>query len=420
MASPLPFLTRQDKIVLESLQDDITAGERARENVAADDARIEQLAAMADSSDERFEPTVFTGYDLQWDTKDPMLLTLVKKYLLRPYINWAQTVVRRPTDVVFLTHILLYISILPLSAAILFYRFTWIHAVLHGVMVGASCGPFTLLLHNHIHNGGILNRSYAWFDHAFPYILEPLLGHTWDSYYYHHVKHHHVEGNGPGDLSSTIRYQRDELLDFLIYTGRFLLLIWIELPLYFYRKGQLRMAAQSFFSEQLSYFTIFALSRVNFRATMVTLLVPLILMRIGMMVGNWGQHALVDEIDPDSDFRSSITLIDVPSNRFCFNDGYHTSHHLNPRRHWRDHPISFLKAKNKYSAEGALVFQNIDYLMMTYHLIRKDYDHLATCLIPIGDQIGKSPEELAALLRTKTRRFTEEDIQRKYRKTVSK
>lgn len=108
------------------------------------------------------------------------------------------------------------------------------------------------------------------------------------------------------------------------------------------------------------------------------------------------------------------------SNRFCFNDGYHTSHHLNPRRHWRDHPISFLKAKNKYSAEGALVFQNIDYLMMTYHLIRKNYDHLATCLIPIGDQIGKSPEELAALLRTKTRRFTEEDIQRKYRKTVSK
>ena len=31
-----------------------------------------------------------------------------------------------------------------------------------------------------------------------------------------------------------------------------------------------------------------------------------------MMVGNWGQHALVDEVEPDSDFRSSITLIDVP------------------------------------------------------------------------------------------------------------
>ena len=29
------------------------------------------------------------------------------------------------------------------------------------------------------------------------------------------------------------------------------------------------------------------------------------------MVGNWGQHAFVDEVDPNSDYRSSITLIDV-------------------------------------------------------------------------------------------------------------
>jgi hypothetical protein len=34
------------------------------------------------------------------------------------------------------------------------------------------------------------------------------------------------------------------------------------------------------------------------------------------MVGNWGQHALVDELEPDSDFRSSITLIDVPVSTF--------------------------------------------------------------------------------------------------------
>jgi hypothetical protein len=41
-------------------------------------------------------------------------------------------------------------------------------------------------------------------------------------------------------------------------------------------------------------------------------LVPLALMRLALMTGNWGQHALVDESEPDSDFRSSITLIDVP------------------------------------------------------------------------------------------------------------
>jgi len=36
----------------------------------------------------------------------------------------------------------------------------------------------------------------------------------------------------------------------------------------------------------------------------------------------------VDEEDPSSNLRSSITLF--KSNRYCFNDSYHTSHHLNP------------------------------------------------------------------------------------------
>lgn len=104
------------------------------------------------------------------------------------------------------------------------------------------------------------------------------------------------------------------------------------------------------------------------------------------------------------------------SNRFCFNDGYHTSHHLNPRRHWRDHPLAFLKQKDIYAAEHALVFRNIDYLMITFRVLRKDYEHLARCLVPIGDQIGKSNAELAAMLQTKTRKFSEEDIRKKFGK----
>ena len=168
------------------------------------------------------------------------------------------------------------------------------------------------MLHNHIHNNGVLAKRYAWLDKSFPYILEPLMGHTWDSYYYHHVKHHHVEGNGPDDLSSTVRYQRDELKDFLIYVSRFCALIWIELPLYFVRKKKLSLALRTAISELASYWTIYALATISFRPTLFTLIIPLVQMRVGMMVGNWGQHAFVDSVEPDSDFRSSITLIDVP------------------------------------------------------------------------------------------------------------
>ena len=54
--------------------------------------------------------------------------------------------------------------------------------------------------------------------------------------------------------------------------------------------------------------------------------------------------------------------------------------------------------------------------MMTFRILRKDYLYLADCIVPIGDQIGKSREELADMLRTKTRKFSEEEIQEKYYK----
>lgn len=52
--------------------------------------------------------------------------------------------------------------------------------------------------------------------------------------------------------------------------------------------------------------------------------------------------------------------------------------------------------------------------MMTFKLMRKDYLYLASCLVPIGDQIHMSQQEIADMLRTKTRRFSEEEIARKW------
>ena len=175
-------------------------------------------------------------------------------------------------------------------------------------------------MHQHIHMGGVLARRFWAVDSLFPYITNPLMGHTWNSYFYHHVKHHHVEGNGPGDLSSTMPYQRDDLWNFLCYLGRFIFLVWLELPLYFIRKGQVRLGVKAGSWELGNYYVIYALYQwVNPCATLFVFILPLLLLRIGLMVGNWGQHAFVDEIDPASDFRSSITLIDVRvSTRPCF------------------------------------------------------------------------------------------------------
>lgn len=275
---------------------------------ARDAAVIATLSAMNDPSSAAFEPTVLSGIDVH----NIRLPAILDRWVLTPYIRAARSAMRVETDVVMATHLLLYVSTLLPSAILLFRHFTWVHGVLHLVMQISYMGAYTLLMHQHIHMQGILAKRFAWFDALFPYVMDPLMGHSWNSYYYHHVKHHHVEGNGPDDLSSTVRYQRDSLVDFLQYTGRFYFLIWFDLPMYFVRKGRTVLGAKAAFWELSWYATLYALSRFNGRATLVVFLLPLLVLRLGLMLGNWGQHAFVDHDEPDSDYRSSITLIDVP------------------------------------------------------------------------------------------------------------
>lgn len=212
-----------------------------------------------------------------------------------------------------ITHLLTYLCTSVPSALYLFYNFHWWHGVLHSAVQLYYMGPYTLLMHQHIHMRGILNKKYALVDTIFPYIFDPLMGHTWNSYFFHHVKHHHIEGNGPNDLSSTVRYQRDSVLHFLHYVGRFYFLVWFDLPRYFLRNNKTSLALKAGGFEIANYIFLYTMYMfVNSKASIFVFLVPLALMRIALMTGNWGQHAFVDEVEPDSDFRSSITLIDAP------------------------------------------------------------------------------------------------------------
>ena len=65
----------------------------------------------------------------------------------------------------------------------------------------------------------------------------------------------------------------------------------------------------------------------------------------------------------------------------------------------------------------ALTFQKVDFIKLTYLLLRKDYRYVAKCLVPMGEQIGKSNEELAMMLRRKTQRFSEKAIRVKFRRS---
>lgn len=273
-----------------------------------DQAALQTMMSWNDPQSLNFEPTVFNGWDLSSLGK----LQPAFDRLLKSYIRVGKSVVRHETDVVFLTHLILYFTTSVPSALLLFNHFTWFHGILHLVMQISFTGSYTLMMHQHIHGRGVLQKPYAAFDLSFPYLLDPLMGHTWNSYFYHHVKHHHVEGNGPDDLSSTIRYQRDNIWHFLHYVGKFYFLVWFDLPLYFIRKNRWSVAAKAGFWELSSYAFHYNMYKLNPRAALFVFLLPLAVMRLGLMIGNWGQHALVDRDEPDSDYRSSITLIDAP------------------------------------------------------------------------------------------------------------
>jgi len=216
-----PALTRADRLVLEELVQDIRGhsshgGPPAATASGADVAKtttratnghakssqtgdqtgsstLAALKALNDHQSADFEPAVFNTVDLV----DLDLPKAVDQWILRPYIRLASKAVRHKTDVVMITHLLLYsVTTIP-SAVLLFRNFTPLHGVLHFVVQVWFMGAYTIMMHQHIHQRGILRRELALVDRLFPYVLDPLMGHTWNSYFYHHVKHHHVEGNGP-------------------------------------------------------------------------------------------------------------------------------------------------------------------------------------------------------------------------------
>lgn len=269
------------------------------------------LKALNDPTDKRFEPSIFTTVD----TRDlsSNLPAFLHHWMCRYYLAWARKIVRHETDVIMLTHLILYFTTSVPSATFLFYRFSYVHAILHFAIQLYYMGTYTLMMHQHIHMGGILAKTHGLrvIDTLFPYVIDPLMGHTWNTYYYHHVKHHHVESNGPDDLSSTMPYQRDKLVHFLYYVGRFVFFIWLDLPLYFLRRRRRAAAVKVALWELSNYVVLYIFFSHNRNATFFVFLLPLLLMRLGLMVGNWGQHAFVDADEPGSDFRSSITLIDV-------------------------------------------------------------------------------------------------------------
>lgn len=290
-------------------------------------------------------------------------------------------------------------TIIVAAAVFLFYlgTFSWWLAALYWVIWGSAFGDRgTTMLHTSIHRP-VFAGSWSFLNGYVTWIIAPLFGQIPTSFYVHHVAMHHPEGNLLGDLSSTMPFQRDSFLGFLRYWLRFALLGIPELAIYQWRKGRTKLMLRLLLGQVVFLGAIIGLGSWHLQPTLVVLVIPYIFTNFMLMAGNWGQHAFIDPDEPDNDFKNSLTVITPRYNNRCFNDGYHTFHHIKPTAHYTDLPAEFEQNREKYGRADCLVFDKLDFVAVWFLLMAGRYHTLARYVVRLPGAPERTDDELVAL-----------------------
>ena len=159
----------------------------------------------------------------------PLLLTdptQAPTYGDGPLSRWCKGALYEPRDEVFVRLTLKVMLIMSVAMAVLWRYPTWPVIAVYLAVWGWFAPPVILMLHCTMHRPFI--RRPKWLDRAHPYVMTFFFGMP-TGYAQHHMGMHHMEDNMGEDLSSTLRYQRDSPLHFLVYFSRFFFLILVEL-----------------------------------------------------------------------------------------------------------------------------------------------------------------------------------------------
>jgi fatty acid desaturase len=236
-------------------------------------------------------------------------------------------------------------------------------------------------------------------NYYLPWFIGLFFGQTPETYASHHLGMHHRENNLEDDLSSTMKYQRDSLKDFGRYFLDFFFTGVVSLAVYFKKRKQTKLSIRVIRGELFFILMCVGLWFISWPATLMVFIIPLLLSRIVMMMGNWAQHSFVDAEDPGNDYKNSITCINAKYNHKCWNDGYHISHHIRPAMHWTDHPSHLQNNLEEYAKNKALVFEGVDFLFVWKNLMFGNYDVLKEHLVNINDTFASDEEAIALMKR---------------------
>jgi fatty acid desaturase len=335
--------------------------------------------------------------------KDPREIATIE---LTGLERWFLPKLKDARDTVIVRRMLMTTALVVPGTLMLYALPTWVCAIIGipymAVLFTQGMGKYILMLHTTSHRQ-LFKNEHVWLNRWIPIFLAPFFGQTPYSYYVHHIGMHHPEDNLEGDLSSTMAYQRDSLLHWLHYAFKFQL---IGLPLllrYLYTKNRKKLLYSLIAGEvgwMVIAITLMVLAPVP---TLFAFVIPLVLIRFLMMMGNWGQHALVDPADPENNWKSTVILVNTAYNRKCYNDGYHIVHHLAPSIHWTEMPAWFETRIAEAVKNDAIVLdmENFGSFQSIWRcLMFGRYDLLADRIVPLPGQ-ERTKDEWIALIRTR-------------------
>jgi fatty acid desaturase len=272
-------------------------------------------------------------------------------------------------------------------------------------------GPFGLMLHCTSHRR-FFKKEYDYLNHYLPWVIGPFFGQTPETYFSHHLGMHHIENNLEDDLSSTMAYQRDSFRGFMSYFANFLFLGLLELVKYFDFRNLFKLRNKVIRGEVLFFVGCGLLCWLNWQATLVVFILPFVISRFIMMLGNWAQHSFVDYEDPGNHYKNSITCINTSYNKKCWNDGYHINHHVKPALHWTLYPSHFEQNLNEFSKNKALVFEGIHFLHIWWYLMKQNYTKLAAHIVNINNAYA-SEAEVIQIMKSRTLKMPKRGISAK-------
>ncbi|HRP68940.1 MAG TPA: fatty acid desaturase [Turneriella sp.] len=319
--------------------------------------------------------------------------------------------IKDPRDIDLFTCMVKLSILLPISAGVVWYfeEYRLYLGICHIALFLFYLGPYVLMLHNVSHRPPFHYKLR--FLNFWPQaLLGIFFGMTPYTYFSHHLGMHHPENNLETDLSSTMRYRRDSFWGFLKYYIIFLVGGVFTLGAYFIRHKRWSLFRKAVLGE-LFWFTVVGLllylnpSHFPREVTLFVLVIPLLLSRFLLMAGNWTQHAFVDLSEPANPYLNSITFIDSPYNKRCFNDGYHIGHHVNMNRHWLDMPADFLDNLHTYRDTRSIVFRKLDYFMIWFLLMTKQYKLLSRFFVDLSEK-KLSQDEIIALIKSRMEPLT--------------